>query len=42
MSSLTVPVATYVLERVDALSGLLDLATDDLGDELLGELGEGA
>jgi hypothetical protein len=32
----------YVLERVDALGGLLDLATDDLGDELLGKLGEGA
>jgi hypothetical protein len=33
---------TYVLEGVDALGGLLDLATDDLGDELLGELGQGA
>jgi hypothetical protein len=31
-----------VLERVDALGGLLDLAADDLGDELLGKLGEGA
>lgn len=31
-----------VLERVDALGGLLDLTADDLGDELLGELGEGA
>jgi len=31
-----------VLERVDALGGLLNLATNDLGDELLGELGEGA
>ena len=31
---------TYVLERVDALSGLLNLAPDDLGDQLLGELGE--
>jgi hypothetical protein len=33
---------TYVLEGVDALGGLLDLATDDLGDQLLGELGESA
>lgn len=33
---------TYVLERVDALGGLLNLAADNLGDELLGELGEGA
>jgi hypothetical protein len=33
---------TYVLERVDALGGLLDLATNDLGNKLLGELGEGA
>jgi hypothetical protein len=31
-----------VLERVDALGGLLNLAANDLGDELLGELGEGA
>jgi hypothetical protein len=35
-------VDTYVLERVDALGGLLDLATDDLGDQFLGELSEGA
>jgi len=33
---------TYVLEGVDALGGLLDVTTDDLGDQLLGELGEGA
>lgn len=33
---------THVLEGVDALGGLLDLAADDLGDQLLGELGEGA
>lgn len=33
---------THVLEGVDALSGLLDLAANDLGDQLLGELGEGA
>jgi hypothetical protein len=33
---------TYVLEGVDALGGLLNLAANDLGDELLGELGEGA
>ena len=33
---------TYVLERVDALGGLLDLAADNLGDELGGELGKGA
>lgn len=33
---------TYVLERVDALSRLLDLAANDLGNELLGELGQGA
>jgi hypothetical protein len=31
---------TYVLERVDALSGLLNLTTDDLRDQLLGELGK--
>lgn len=36
------PGPTYVLEGVDALGGLLNLAADDLGDELLGELGEGA
>jgi hypothetical protein len=42
MSSTIVRAATYVLEGVDALGGLLDLATDDLGDELLGKLGEGA
>lgn len=30
------------MERVDALSGLLDLAADNLRDELGGELGEGA
>jgi hypothetical protein len=35
-------VCTYVLERVDALGGLLDLAADDLGDQLLGELGKSA
>lgn len=34
--------STYVLEGVDALGGLLDLAANDLGDELLGELGQGA
>jgi hypothetical protein len=33
---------TYILQRVDTLSSLLNIATDDLGDELLGELGEGA
>ena len=33
---------TYVLEGVDALGGLLDLAADHLRDELGGELGEGA
>jgi hypothetical protein len=33
---------TYVLEGVDALGGLLDLAADDLGDQLVGELGQGA
>lgn len=33
---------TYVLERVDALSSLLNLAADNLGDELLGQLGERA
>lgn len=31
-----------VLERVDALSGLLNLAANDLGNELGGKLGEGA
>lgn len=34
--------STYVLEGVDALGGLLDLAADDLRDELLSELGQGA
>ena len=32
----------YILQRVDALGRLLNLAADDLGDELGGELGEGA
>lgn len=35
-------VITYVLEWVDALGGLLDLATDDLWDQLGSELGKGA
>lgn len=30
--------ATYILERVDALCGLLDLAADNLGNQLGGEL----
>lgn len=34
--------ATYVLERVDALGRLLDLAADDLRDQLAGELLESA
>ena len=33
---------TYVLEWIDALGGLLDLATDNLWDQLGGELSEGA
>lgn len=33
---------TYVLERVDALGRLLNLAADNLGDELLGELSKSA
>jgi hypothetical protein len=33
---------TYVLEGVDALGGLLNLAANDLGDELLGELSKSA
>ena len=33
---------THVLEGVDALSRLLDLAADDLGNQLLGELGKSA
>lgn len=33
---------TYVLEGVDALGGLLDLATDDLGDQLGSQGLEGA
>lgn len=33
---------TYVLERVDALGSLLNLAANDLGNELLGELGKRA
>ena len=35
-------VATYVLERVDALGGLLNLTTNHLGNELGSERGEGA
>lgn len=38
----TQDLCTYVLERVDALGGLLNLAADNLGDELLGELSKGA
>jgi hypothetical protein len=34
--------ATYVLQGVDALSGLLNLAANHLGDELVGELGQSA
>ena len=34
--------STHVLERVDALGGLLNLAANDLGNELGGKLGEGA
>lgn len=34
--------STNILQGVDSLGGLLDLATDDLGDELGGKLGEGA
>ncbi len=34
--------ATYILQGVDALGGLLDLAADDLRNELGGKLGEGA
>lgn len=33
---------THVLEGVDALSRLLDLTADDLGDQLGSELGQGA
>lgn len=33
---------TYVLERVDALGGLLDLTANDLRDQLAGELLKGA
>jgi hypothetical protein len=33
---------TYVLEGVDALGGLLDLTADDLWDELVGQLLQGA
>ncbi len=33
---------THVLEGVDALGGLLDLAANDLGDQLLGELSQSA
>lgn len=40
--SFLIIVITYVLEWVDALSGLLDLAADDLWDQLGGELGKGA
>jgi hypothetical protein len=34
--------STHVLERVDALGGLLNLAANDLGDQLLGELSQSA
>lgn len=34
--------STYVLERVNALGGLLNLAADNLGDQLGGELLESA
>lgn len=34
--------STHVLQRVDALGSFLDFAANDLGDELSGELGEGA
>lgn len=34
--------STYVLQRVDALGRLLNLTSDDLGDELAGELLQGA
>ena len=33
---------THVLEGVDALGGLLNLATNDLGNQLLGELSQSA
>lgn len=33
---------TYVLKRVDALGGLLDLAANDLRDQLLGKLSQSA
>ena len=33
---------THVLERVDSLGRLLDLTTDNLGDQLGGELGQSA
>lgn len=33
---------TYVLQRVDTLGSLLDLAANDLWNELLGELGKSA
>jgi hypothetical protein len=33
---------THVLEGVDALGSLLNLAADNLGDELLGQLSERA
>lgn len=42
MSSRVLGYKTYVLEGVDALGSLLNLAANDLGDELGGELGEGA
>jgi hypothetical protein len=33
---------TYILQGVDALGGLLDLTSNNLGDELVGELRQGA
>jgi hypothetical protein len=33
---------THILQGVDALGGLLDLTTNDLGDELVGELRQSA
>ncbi len=39
---MTFRIQTYVLEWVDALGSLLNLAADNLWDELGGELGKGA
>lgn len=42
MLMIVIVVVTHVLERIDALGGLLNLPSNNLGDELGCELGQGA